>query len=826
MKKLFMKKTVRGAAALVVLSLFIGWPAGSAPSPSAAQASEKPPVPERGFISSEPGLTWEQGLLSGNGTIGASVLGRALDEIVVFSHKHMFVPERVPLLPPANAARLFEIRRLIDRGLYEQAGQLAEDIAEQKGFLYPDPLMPAFDLRVKMAAEGAVKDYLRSTNFETGETAVRWSDNRGGFERRLFVSRADGIALMRITGPGRGQVNCKLELAPREPHNRRFRANVTNLATSTDASTLTYRNGFTHAYPGSIQALEGVARVIARKGTTTTDGPVLVVSGADEVLVFVDIKVLDEPDISMIESTKKALAGLPADYGELLRRHEKIHGEIFRRMRLDLGGGADHALTSEQLLAKTTDAEPSRALLEKVFDAGRYNIISSTSDLPPTLQGVWAGTYDPPWASDFTHNGNVPSALASMLMGNTPELLLAYTSYMEGLVPYLEVNAKMIFGARGIALPSRSTTNGYNNAFEADFPGQFWVAGAAWAAHFFYDYWLYTGDRKFLAGHALPFMEKAALFFEDYLTEGPDGKYVFSPTQSPENAPSNTGSQTTFNATMDVAAAKELLGNTIAASRELNVNKDKIPVWVKMLAKMPEYMINEDGAVQEWLTPKLADNYNHRHNSQLYALFDGMPEEIAKDPKLKAAFKRLIELKLERHWSNWEKQGGFMSFGLVQLGQASASLGEADLAYRCLVPLLNRYWLHNLASMHNAKKLFNTDISGGLPAVLIKMLVASDPGVVRLFPALPSAWPSGTIEGVLCRGQVEITRLTWDGATIQVAFKTARAQEISLFAPGEIKTIAVKKGRAAIQNLRDLRGRKLSLPAGQEVLVELELSGR
>jgi hypothetical protein len=31
------------------------------------------------------------------------------------------------------------------------------------------------------------------------------------------------------------------------------------------------------------------------------------------------------------------------------------------------------------------------------------------------------------------------------------------------------------------------------------FPGQFWVAGAAWAAHFFYDYWLYTGDRKFLA---------------------------------------------------------------------------------------------------------------------------------------------------------------------------------------------------------------------------------------------------------------------------------------------------------------------------------------
>jgi len=33
-------------------------------------------VPERGFISSKPGETWEQGLIAANGTLGASVLGR------------------------------------------------------------------------------------------------------------------------------------------------------------------------------------------------------------------------------------------------------------------------------------------------------------------------------------------------------------------------------------------------------------------------------------------------------------------------------------------------------------------------------------------------------------------------------------------------------------------------------------------------------------------------------------------------------------------------------------------------------------------------------
>ena len=56
-------------------------------------------------------------------------------------------------------------------------------------------------------------------------------------------------------------------------------------------------------------------------------------------------------------------------------------------------------------------------------------------------------------------------------------------------------------------------------------------------------------------------MEKVALFFEDYLYEGPDGKYIFSPTQSPENTPGNSDTQASYNATMDVAVAKELLRN-------------------------------------------------------------------------------------------------------------------------------------------------------------------------------------------------------------------------------------------------------------------------
>ncbi len=200
---------------------------------------------------------------------------------------------------------------------------------------------------------------------------------------------------------------------------------------------------------------------------------------------------------------------------------------------------------------------------------------------------------------------------------------------------------------------------------------------------------------------------------------------------------------------MDVAAAKELLTNLIAASRELGVNAEKFPVWEKMLARMPAYMISEAGVVREWLTPKLEDDLDHRHSSYLYPLYYTMPVEIAADPKLQAAFRKIVEIKLEHHY----RKAGFMSFGVVQLGQTAATLGEGELAYQAMVRLVNSYWLSNMASMHNHRSLLNMDISGGLPAVLIQMLVGSAPGKIRLLPALPKAWPTGTIVGRCAAGR-------------------------------------------------------------------------
>ena len=791
------------------------------------------PVPDRGFVSIKPAKNWEEGLISGNGTIGINALSRPLDERIIFTHERLFMPMGDPFVPRDQSAHLPEIRKLIEQGKYKEAEALQFTLSGQASFMYPDFYVPAFDLAIDSKSQGEVRDYARSVDFQSGEAVVRWSDDRGAFERRMFVSRKDSLAVIKLTGPKPGALSCKLKLDTREPSdefnddsdiakksNEMFKEHFGDLKSSADADSLTFGARFLKSYPRSIKALEGRARVVTIGGTTkaSPDGT-LAIKDADSALLLVDIRLLMNAEISEQNALKTKLANISTDYAELLKSHAAIHGGLFNRIKLDLGGGADHQKATEQLMEENTFEKINLAWLEKQFDAGRYNIICSTGELPPNLQGVWGGTYVPGWASDYTHNGNVPSAIAANCMANTPELMLPYISYIESLVPDMELNAKHYFGCRGVVLPSRTSTHGYNNALVDSFAGGMWVAGAPWAAHYFYDYYLYTGDEEFLAERALPFMEKVAVFFEDFAYEGPDGKYIFSPAQSPENWPAGSDSQATFNATMDIAAAKELLRNTIAASRKLGRNADKIPVWEKMLSKIPEYSVEENGIIKEWLTPKLGNNDAHRHSSQLYPLYDDLPHEIANSPQLRSAFIKSVEDKLERYWK--DNKRGYMSFGIVQLGQVSASLGHGEIVQRCLKHLVNGFWLNNLASMHNRRALFNMDISGGQPSVIIKALADSFPGKIRLLPALPKAWDKGTIEGILCRSVITIKRLHWDKNQVEVEMTSAKNQEIILTLPAAINEI---KGKgAAVADGANTSECKLTLLAGHKVSLQITL---
>ncbi|RYZ95308.1 MAG: alpha-L-fucosidase, partial [Sphingobacteriaceae bacterium] len=590
---------------------------------------------------------------------------------------------------------------------------------------------------------------------------------------------------------GTAKINCTLNFQHRPVQWEQWpmvNSGIKKMTAGTAGEWLTYSCEFKNHYPGKLQGFEGAGRLILKGGSSHVKDNKLVITDADEVMMLVSIKPSYQISSSNIAVMQRTLSTVNSGYETLLSKHAVVHGELFNKCKLTLNGTpADRGLFSEELLLKGWK-QVSHALIEKVFDAGRYNIISSMGANPPNLQGIWTGTWTAPWSADYTHDGNVPSAIASVLSTDMASLMNAYFNYHERNMAIYRDNAKKLFGVNGIHVPAHSTTNGLDTDFSETWCLTFWTGAAGWASAFFFDYYEYVQDQAFLKKRAYPFMKEAALFYEEFLTTGKDGKLVFNPSYSPENNPANNKSQAAINATMDVMICKELLRNCIKAANILHTDKDKIKKWEHMLKVLPDYEVAADGTLREWLWPGMRENAAHRHVSQLYSLFNKADDDILGNRNLLKAVNRTLDEKLRYRNS---EGGGEMAFGLVQLGLAAAHIGEAEKAKQTVDWLASRYWSAGMGSFHNVGELFNTDISGGLPAVITEMLIYADAGEISLLPALPAEWDTGVLEGVRLRGNVEVKKLEWAKKSIVANFYPHADKKLKLKIPGKIRSLIV-----------------------------------
>ena len=746
----------------------------------------------RATIADAPAARWETGFLSGNGQTGAIVMGRPQAETIILNRAGLFLPYTPERPAPNQGAHLAEIRQMMAEGQYQKAADFIYELSQKEGYNgthWIEPFVPACSLQIRIPDRGDARDYLRGTDYPTGVVGSRWTDAHGTLVQRVFVSRADDVVVVSLRpADGAAVIDADLAFVHHDPSVSESHETVPTAAfrqvesRATADAGLSFHASFANVWPGSTQGCEAAARIVATGGTTTANGSTVAVRGAKEILVLVRVAVIYDEARRDATALTRSLAALPSDYDALLARHAPLHGAMFNRTRLSLDGdAADHRLPAQALFAKSTLDQPLPALLEKQFDACRYLILSSSGpEFPPTLQGIWGGTFSPAWSSGYTSDGNLPVAVVGSLPANLPETLQGFFAlHRRHLAAYRE-NARRLFAARGIVVPPHQSSHGSANHFGPKWCLTFWSAGAGWAAHTFYDYYLYTGDRTFLREQAIPFMKETALFYEDLLAGSEDahGLVHFSPSYSPENEPANTGSQACVDATMDIAVCRETLRNLIAACRLEGIEPEGIARWTALLGKLPPYRINADGALAEWTTPALADNYAHRHVSHLYELYDGLPDSIGNDPRLMEAFRVALQKR-----TDWRRAtgGGEMAFGQVQMGAVAANLRNPALAYENLGMLSNWYWFtESMMTAHNPHTIFNTDIAGGIPQLVIQMLVGSQPGWIELLPALPTQWPSGSIEGVLCRGQVEIRRLVWEPGKVTVTLRSQIDQTVDL----------------------------------------------
>ena len=242
---------------------------------------------------------------------------------------------------------------------------------------------------------------------------------------------------------------------------------------------------------------------------------------------------------------------------------------------------------------------------------------------------------------------------------------------------------------------------------------------------------------------------------------------------------------------------------------------------IERQVKIHAYEINEDGALREWLWPGLKDNYTHRHVSHLYGLFDMIDPYIATDENLIDAAKAAVEerMKIQR-----KENGGVMIFGMVQMAFVAANPEDDKTTEELINWMASNYWTNSLASLHDPGSLFNMDLSGGFPAAVIRTLVYSEPHFISLLPALPSAWPTGKIKGILLRDQIEIKNLQWNKKDISITLCSSTSQEVRLKTPTEIKTIKTDDKELNVKTLTEHTDQcLLKLPENQIVNLDISL---
>ncbi|MBC8869496.1 MAG: glycoside hydrolase N-terminal domain-containing protein [Planctomycetes bacterium] len=795
----------------------VAWAADSSRYAPTAPGNANVLIPARGVASSVPASRWDYGFLTGNGRIGAIVYGNPTRETIVLNHERLYLPHPRPEICDLGKY-LPEVRRIIrEKGHVAALKFSLEKAAEQGHFNYhSDPFHLAFELNLEMPAGGTVTDYVRTTDFQTGEVSVRWRDDDGGYARRLFVSRPDNVAVLSITRSGAQRIDATIVTPP-------IKHELVESELRVDQNWITYHNAYTQS-PGGY---DSVVRVVVKEGRIRNDGHKIIVTDASEVLLLMGVEWHERLEADSVEilKLKEKLLALPVDYQKLLRPHAAAHGRIFNRTTLDLGGGDDRQQTTEKLLkdARATDYRRiPPALIEKMYDASRFYFICSAGELPPNLQGIWNGVFTAPWNGSYTFDTNVQNAMDSALSANMLEGMEGYFRLIESFLPDWRTNAEKLFGARGIVSQVVASPNsGLNSHYGGNWAWQFWTPGAGWLASYFYDYYRYTGDQTFLADRAIPLMKEIAVFYEDFLIEqDANGFILYRPSYSPEVG----GLLASDNSTMDLAVARELLTNLINACEELNVEQEHIGTWRTLLQRLPPYQIGPNGDLSEWADGSFRHAYDHRHHSPFYPLFRSFEFSPKATPELWEAAKTALAKKGEQWLRNPRADWAGIPFGRSFHAQSAAFLGQGEVVEEILNSMADRVYPSLHMSLRPNGGIFNFDGNGAYPDIVNRSLAFSLKGTLDLLRSIPPGWRRGSIRGILARGRITIDHLQWDQdkGVIHLELTSAVKQEVTLRLPGRMDALKVVRGSAETGTSSHGTGaRKLTLPAQEQIGLEI-----
>jgi alpha-L-fucosidase 2 len=778
----------------------------------------------------QPAAQWASALPIGNGHLGAMVFGGANtlpnngdvqddernptfnDAIADGSHtraqdEHLQLNEstvwqgtyadRTSRLNPRAGEIMPEIRKLLLAGDATSITE-AEKLVDSDVIDIPAQL-PSYstlgDLYLRSALTGPVTQYRRQLDLATGVVTVTYTSGGVHYTREVFASAPANVLVVRLTAD--------------VPHSISFTASLDRPYDYTTASVAPDRLTLTPGpeHKGDIH-FRGELAAVNTGGTLSLGEKSLTVTDADSVtLLFAAATDFHggpflggDPAIATTATLRKAST---APYDSLKAAAIADHAHFFNRVQLRLGAQPPPDLPTDERLKAAAAGKDDPALAALYFQFGRYLLIASSrpGGLPANLQGLWAAGVENPWGSKYTININLEMNYWLAEVGNLSEL-------HQPLFDLIDMIANPASGSGQLVARKYYDSAGFMAHHNTDIWGDavpidgyhwgMWPMGAAWLTLHAWDHYDYTGDRVFLRDRAYPLLKGNVLFFLDYLTRDAAGHLVTGPSLSPENSyllPDGSAHSLTMAPTMDVEILHALFDRYLRAARMLALDP-ALQVRVKAAdAALPPYKIGSHGQLQEWQKDYAEAEPGHRHISHMWALFPDDEISVAHTPELAQA----LHVTLDRRLANGGGQTGWSRAWVIN---DFTRFHEGDKAYQSLQVLLRQSTYPNLFDDCTPGPVFQIDGNLGGAAGIANMLLHSSDLTgtpeVELLPALPSAWPDGSVTGLRIRGGATVDLVWAHGKGVTATFHAALPTTLKLVAPAGqhlATSLALKQGQ-------------------------------
>lgn len=455
---------------------------------------------------------WRQGMVSGNGMQGFITSGDPYSDTYIYQNMHFIIPNDNPRDCPVTFDELETVKQAIVKG---------EDIVDNASYDDVYTYHPGAQMRITMDAAKA-NDYVRYTDYETGQVGVHYSDKNGVWDRKAFTSMADGAVITQITSSSTGsKVNMTLSVD-----------DISTIAKFGDGSETGIR--YKKIVSDSADYITMVAHYPSFENSELKDGGyatltyIVTVGGSKEKVVLDTIneeeqyvgdgnqavKISDADAVYLVTvsdrthemgsiddfasqqsyelvdeiyETAKSVADKYSsngtfDYDAALQNHLDIYQPQFDAVTIELGDENTNQSNEALLKEQRGKDELNSELMERAYYSGRYAYLCCAGYSTSRLYGMWTGEWNASWGSKYTMDANVNLQTSSMNTGNISSTPVGYAYFILRQLPDWEENAYATHGFTD-AIQAPVNTDGDKAVITETcypYPFRYWNAGTSW----------------------------------------------------------------------------------------------------------------------------------------------------------------------------------------------------------------------------------------------------------------------------------------------------------------------------------------------------------